>query len=173
MKKMIAIICVLLMIFIGMYLYKSNLKKNNVNISEIQNIEDYISSIYLWSEITDDALPRFDSIDNAPDKWIWEVVKKNLEKYELSFEEIQEQAIEIFGSDLKKTYPKEGTQTIYYDENLGKYVASEIETDMQEDSFFIRNISKIKDGYEVEIVEYLEDYNEALKNDNPEEQYKV
>ena len=100
MKKLLAIICVLLVIFIGMFIYKTNINKENVTASEVQNIEDYISKIYMWKEITEEALPKFDNINNAPDLWVWEVVKKDLEDYELSYDEIQEKAKEIFGENL-------------------------------------------------------------------------
>ena len=39
----------------------------------------YISKIYMWKEITGDALPKFDNINDAPDVWTWEVVKKDLD----------------------------------------------------------------------------------------------
>ena len=42
MKKLLAIICVLLVIFIGMYIYKTNANQNNVTVSEVQKIEEYI-----------------------------------------------------------------------------------------------------------------------------------
>ena len=165
MKKLLAIICVLLIIFIGMYAYKSNKNKNIVNISEVQQIEEYISKIYMWKEITDEALPKFDDINNAPDLWVWEVVKKDLENYELSYEEIQEKAVQIFGNNFKKQFPKEGTEYIYYDDKIGKYLTSGIDLDVQDDMFFIKDISKNKDGYEVDIVEYLEDYSEAVSSE--------
>ena len=79
MKKLLAIICVLLVIFIGMYIYKTNINQNNVTVSEVQKIEEYISKIYMWQEITEEALPKFDNINDAPDLWVWEVVKKDLE----------------------------------------------------------------------------------------------
>ena len=46
MKKLLAIICVLLVIFIGMFIYKNNIKQNNVNVFEVQEIEVYIYKIY-------------------------------------------------------------------------------------------------------------------------------
>ena len=96
MKKLLSIICVLLVIFIGMYMYKKNINQNNVTVSEVQKVEEYITKIYMWKEVTDEALPKFDNINNAPDLWIWEVVKKNLEEFELEYNQIQEKAIEIF-----------------------------------------------------------------------------
>ena len=77
MKKLLAIICVLLVIFVGMYIYKNNINQNTVNVSEVEKIEEYISKIYMWQEVTEEALPKFDNINNAPDLWVWEVVKKN------------------------------------------------------------------------------------------------
>ena len=162
MKRLLAIICVLLVIFIGMYIYKNNQNQNNVTISEVKEIEEYINKIYMWQEITEEALPKFDNINNAPELWIWEVVKKNLEEYELSYEEIQEKAIEIFGENFKKQFPKEGSEYIYYDENIGKYITTGIGLDTLDDVFYIKEINKNKNKYEVEIIEYLEDYENAM-----------
>lgn len=173
MKKLLAIICILLVIFIGMFIYKNNINQNNITVSEVQKIEDYISKIYMWQEITEEALPKFDNINNAPDLWIWEVVKKNLENYELSYDEIQEKATQIFGDDLKKQFPKEGSEYIKYDENLDKYITTGIGLDTQDDMFYIKKINKTKDGYEVEIVEYLEDYENSMGLEDENEVYDI
>lgn len=173
MKKLLAIIGVLLVIFIGMYNHKSNINQTNITVLEVQKIEEYISKIYMWQEITEEALPKFDNINNAPDLWVWEVVKKNLENYELSYEEIQERAIQIFGNKFAKQFPKEGSEFIYYDENYGKYVTTGIGLDTQDDMFFIKEINKTKTGYEVEIVEYLEDYENAMKIQDENETYDI
>ena len=150
MKKLLAIICILLVIFIVMYMYKNNINQNNITASEVQKIEEYISKIYMWKEITGEALPKFSNINEAPDLWIWEVVKKNLEDYELSYNEIREKGIEIFGDNFKKQFPKEGSEYIYYDEISEKYIATGIGLDTLDDDFFIKNITKTKNGYEIE-----------------------
>lgn len=173
MKKLLAIICILLVIFIGMYVYKINLNKKNINISEVQKIEEYISKIYMWQEVTKEALPQFNEINEAPDLWIWEVVKKNLDEYELTEQEIQEKATEIFGEKFQKKFPKEGNEFIIYDETINKYVTTGIELDELEDSFYIKQIKKTHSGYQVEIVEYLEDYGEAIKNQNENQDYDI
>ena len=173
MKKLLAIICVLLVIFIGMYIYKTNINQNNVTVSEVQKIEEYISKIYMWQEITEEALPKFDNINDAPDLWVWEVVKKDLEEFELDYDQIQNKAIEIFGDNFKKQFPKEGSEYIYYDENYGKYLTTGIGLDTQDDVFYIKKINKTKDGYEVEIVEYLEDYENAMELEDENEVYDI
>lgn len=173
MKKLLAIICVLLVIFIGMFIYKNNINQNNITVLEVQKIEEYISKIYMWQEITGEALPKFDDINDAPDLWIWEVVKKNLENYELSYDEIQEKATQIFGDNFKKQFPKEGSEYIYYDENYGKYLTTGIGLDTQDDVFYIKKINKTKDGYEVEIVEYLEDYENSMGLEDENEVYDI
>ena len=173
MKKLLAIIGVLLVIFIGMFIYKSNINQNNVNVSEVQEIETYIYKIYMWKEITEEALPKFDNINNAPNLWVWEVVKKNLEEFELDYNQIQEKAIEIFGNDFKKQFPKEGSEYIYYDENYGKYITTGIGLDTQDDLFLIKQIKKDKNKYQVEIVEYLEDYENAMGLEDENEEYDI
>ena len=173
MKKLVAIICILLFIFIGMYINKSRSTQSLVTASEVSQVEDYISRIYMWQEITDEALPKFYNINNAPDLWIWEVVKKNLENYVLSYEEIQEEAIELFGNQFTKQFPQEGTEYIQYNEKLGKYISTGIGLDTLDDCFLIKNIKKTKDGYEVEIAEYLEDYENSLGVEDENEIYEI
>lgn len=174
MRKLLAIICVLLVIFVGMYIYKNSINQSIVGVSEVEKIEKYISKIYMWKEITEEALPKFDDINNAPDLWVWEVVKKDLENYELSYDEIQEKSIEIFGNNFKKQFPQEGSEYIYYDENLKKYITTGIGLDTQDDMFYIKEIKKTKKGYKVEIIEYLEDYENYMDNmEDENESYDI
>ena len=114
MKKFIVIILILLIIFIGMFVYRQNKitqnKNTEVTVDEINKIETYLQKIYMWKEITNEALPTFQNINEAPDNWIWQVVQKNLEEYALGHDQIQEKAKELFGEDFNKQFPKEGTQ---------------------------------------------------------------
>lgn len=173
MKKLVAIICILLVIFVGMYVNRSKSNQNLITATEVEKVEEYISKIYMWKEITGDALPKFDNINDAPDVWTWEVVKKDLENYELTKDEIQNKATELFGNKFKKQFPQEGTEYMQYDEKLGKYISTGIELDTLEDCFYIKNIKKTKDGYEVEIAEYLEDYVNSLGVEDENEIYEI
>lgn len=112
MKKLIIIIIILAVIFVGLAVYKNTAKNtvNNITVEEVDNIQKYISKIYMWKEITNEALPKFDDINNADELWIWEVVKKDLENYEVTYEEIQNKANEIFGENYRNQFPKEGTK---------------------------------------------------------------
>ena len=158
MKKLLAIICILVIICIGIFIKNSTIKKENINASDVENIENYISKIYMWKEITGEALPKFDNINNAPDLWAWGVVKKDLEDYELSYNQIQEKAKELFGNNFKKQFPKDGTEYLKYDGTSQKYIATGVGLDAEEDRFYIKNIDKTNDGYKVQISEYLVDY---------------
>ena len=60
MKKLVAIICILLVIFVGMYVNRSKSNQNLITATEVEKVEEYISKIYMWKEITGDALPKFD-----------------------------------------------------------------------------------------------------------------
>lgn len=166
MKKLIVIIIILAMIFGGMFVYKNVvINSKNITIQEIEKIEEYIGQIYMWKEITREALPCFEDINQANERWIWEVVKKNLEEYEIPFSQIQEKAKEIFGEKFNKQFPKEGTEYLTFNEENNLYYAIGIDLDQQADSFLLNKIEKTKQGYEVEIVEYLEDYSTMLKED--------
>lgn len=172
MKKLIVIILILLIIFIGMYVYRENQiasnKSTEVTVDEISKIETYIQKIYMWKEITGEALPVFDNINNAPDVWIWEVVKKNLEEYELLYEQLQDKAKEIFGEDLQKEFPREGYEYMEYNEETNTYYAVGTGLDNQEDVFLLDQINRTENGYSVQIVEYLEDYSEAYNTEETE-----
>lgn len=173
MKKLVAIICVLLVIFIGMYINKTKSNQKMVTASEVEKVEEYISKIYMWKEVTEEALPEFSNINEAPDLWTWEVVKKNLENYELTYEEIQQKATELFGKQFTKQFPKEGTEYIQYDEQTNKYITSGIGLDSLDDSFLIKNINKNKNEYDVEIVEYLEDHSNSAGVEDEDEIYDI
>ena len=173
MKKLVAIICVLLVIFIGMYINKTKSNQKKVTASEVEKVAEYISKIYMWKEVTEEALPEFNNINEAPDLWTWEVVKKNLEDYELTYEEIQQKATELFGKQFTKQFPKEGTEYIKYDEQTDKYITSGIGLDSLDDCFLIKNINKNKNEYDVEIVEYLEDYSNSAGVEDEDEVYDI
>lgn len=173
MKKLLAIICILLVIFIGMYINKNKSTQNMVTATEVENVQEYISKIYMWKEVTEEALPKFDNINDAPDVWTWEVVKKNLDNYEATYEEIEQKAIQLFGKQFTKQFPEEGTEYIQYNDELGKYLTSGIGLDVLDDCFLIKNIKKTKSGYEVEIVEYLEDYENSFGVEDESEIYEI
>ena len=179
MKKMIVTIIILLIIFVGMIIYRNMAisSSNQVSVQEIEQIETYITKIYMWREVTNEALPTFENINEASDMWTWEAVKKNLEDYELSYDQIQEKAKELFGTDFTKEFPREGTENFTYDEQTGKYYATGMGLDQEEDCFLLNQINPTDTGYEVEIVEYLEDYSQEsqiiIKNLKDEEIGKV
>lgn len=162
MKKMLIIIIILVLILVGMVIYRNTAvgTKNNVNVQEIEKIENYISKIYMWKEITKEALPTFENVNAAEDLWIWEVVKKNLEEYEVSKEEIKEKTKELLGEDFNRDFPEEGNESFEYNEETQMYLATETVLDEKEDTFLLNHIEKTKEGYTVEMIEYLEDYAE-------------
>lgn len=179
MRKMLVIIVILLLIFVGMIVYKkvAVAKSSDIKANEVIQVEEAISKVYLWEEVTNEALPKFSDINNAEDKWIWEAVKNNLENYELEYDEIQIKAKELFGQKFNKEFPKEGNQSFSYSEEMQKYVAEEIETDQKEDDFLLDKIIKTKEGYEAEILEYIADYTEEniiiVRNTNDEELSRI
>ena len=165
MKKMLVIIVILAMILVSMIIYKNIAinKNKSVNVQEVEQIEEYISKIYMWKEITKEALPTFENINNANELWVWEVIKKNLETYETTYEEIQQKGKELFGEKFEKQIPKEGNDSFYYDKESNKYLATEIVLDEEDDSFLLKDIEKEGEKYKVKIIEYIEDYSEENK----------
>lgn len=165
MKKMLVIIVILAMILVSMIIYKNIAinKNKSVNVQEVEQIEEYISKIYMWKEITKEALPTFENINNANELWVWEVIKKNLETYETTYEEIQQKGKELFGEKFERQIPKEGNDSFYYDKESNKYLATEIVLDEEEYSFLLKDIEKEGEKYKVKIIEYIEDYSEENK----------
>ena len=100
-----------------MIIYRSSAigTTNNVTIEDVDNIQEYISKIYTWKEVTGEALPTFEDINQASEKWVWEVVNQNSENYDVKYDELQETKNKMFGQELTKDFPKEGTETISYD----------------------------------------------------------
>ena len=174
MRKMLIIIGILSIIFFGMIAYRKLEVKNSttVNAGEVTQIQSYIEKIYLWKEVTKEALPTFSNINQANDKWIWEVVKNNLDDYQISLEEANKKVKELFGKECNKQMPKEGNSSFIYNEESGKYEATGVELDNKQDTFLINNITKTKDGYQVEIIEYLINHmnenNITVENTNEE-----
>ena len=180
MKKLIVIIIILAIIYIGMVVYKNTaINANQISIGEIKNIEEYINKIYMWKEVTGEALPNFDTIEQADEDWIWEVVKKNIEDEAPTYEQIEEKAKDIFGQAFSKPFKEEGTESIVYNSQTENYNLVQVELDEQIDMFLLNKIEKIEQGYEVEIIEYLEDNSQLfignsenfviIKNTNDEE----
>lgn len=164
MKKMIVAIIILLIIFISMVVYKNSLANAEVTIEEINNIEEYMDRIYSYKEITGVALPEFDNSQNADEKWIWGVVRKNIDDYEIDDVKIQETIQELFGKNLNKEFPKEVTYFITYNEENQKYITKELQIDAIKDSFYIQKIDKNDNEYIAHIVEYLVDFTDESGN---------
>ena len=154
MKKFVVIIIILVIIFIGMIVYKNmTIETNNISIQEIEKIESYINKIYIEKEIVGESLPSFEEINNANERWIWEVVKKNTEDDKITYEQLQESAKSIFGEEFTNQFPKEGTEYLIYNQEENIYQSIETEVDEQGALFLLNKIEKMKNGYEVEIVE--------------------
>ena len=178
MKKMLITI-VILLIIIGLLIIRTNEKEAELKIDEINKIEEYIKKIYGWKEITDQALPEFDNINNANEKWIWGILRDNIDDNEIEYETIEKTRKELFGNNFNKEYPKEGTEFISFDEQRGKYQVKQMNIDAINDTFFINKIEKNNNGYDVEIIEYLVDYTNSetgkikIKNTKDEEIYEL
>ena len=98
MKKMIITIIILAIIFIGMVINRQIEQANEIKIEEIQLVENYMEKIYGWSEITNQALPEFDNLNEANTKWLWGIVRKNIEEEEITYETINEKVKELINS---------------------------------------------------------------------------
>lgn len=99
---------------------KNQIQNKTITVGEVEKIEEYVQKIYLWKEITGQAIPTFQNIEEADEIWIWEVIKKNLEEYESTNEQIQEKAKEIFGQDFAKSINKEGNESFIYNKETRK-----------------------------------------------------
>lgn len=176
-KKLIIIIVILLVIFVGMVIRRNKLQsennKQNATIEEIEQIEEYITKIYMWKEVTNEALPRFENINQASEQWLWQVVKKNLEEDVFSYEQIQLKAKELFGEGLSKQFPKDGVEGVIVVGENNMYNSSSIIIDEKQDKFLLNNIQKNTDGYVVEVVEYIENHKEAENVEDDTQEYNI
>lgn len=151
-------ISVLVIIYFGLAVYKNcelenERKKTNITVEDVEKIEKYINQIYMWKEITQEAIPTFSNINEANPLWLWNAVAKNIEDKEITYEVLMNKSKELFDCNLE--FPKEGDWYIMpYD---GVYYVEGINLDNEEDKFLISNIIKTENGYEVNIIEYLED----------------
>lgn len=166
MRKLVVIIIILAIIFVGMVVYKNtSINVNQLSIDEIKNIEEYINQIYMWKEVTGEALPTFETIEQANEKWIWEVVKKNIEEEAPSYEQIGQKSKDIFGQAFNKEFHQEGTESIIYNQDNEQYNLVEVELDQEIDMFLLNKIEKTQQGYVVEIIEYLEDSSQMFSEE--------
>lgn len=179
MKKMIVTIIILFIIFISMVIFKNIEKSQEIKVDEINKIEKYVEKIYGWKEITDEALPEFNDINNVNEKWIWGIVRENIEDIETDYETIEKTAKELYGDSFQKKFPTEGNEFISYDNDKQKYTVKQTNLDAINDSYLLNKIERIKDGYTVEIVEYLVDFtnedngNVQIKNLQNEKIYEL
>ena len=83
-----------------------------------------------------------------------------------------EKVKELFGKECNKQMPKDGNDSFWYNEETEKYEATGVELDNKQDTFLINNIAKTKEGYQVEIIEYLINHmnesNITVENTNEE-----
>ncbi|MBO6232813.1 MAG: hypothetical protein J6N78_01940, partial [Clostridia bacterium] len=140
MKKMLVTILILLIVFIGMLIFRTSENETEIKIDEINKIESYIKKIYGWKEVTDDALPEFDDINNANEKWLWGILRENIDDSEIDYSKIENTTKEIYGKNFTKEYPKEGTEFIFYDKEKEKYIVKETTLDAVNDLFLINKI---------------------------------
>ncbi len=89
------------------------------------------------------------------------------------YEQINGKAKEIFGENLSKAFPIQGTEYIIYDNYKEKYYVTGIGLDAEDDSFLINKIQKKNDIYKVEIIEYIEDYSNAINPESNNDVYDV
>ena len=158
MKKMIVTIIILFIIFISMVIYRNSQKEAEIKVDEVNKIENYIEKIYGWKEITNEALPEFTDINNVDEKWLWAIIRENIEDNEIQYEEINKKAKEIYGDKFNKEFPKQGNEFISYNEETQKYNINQITLDAISDVYLLNKIERENNGYKVEIVEYLIDY---------------
>lgn len=164
MKKMIVTIIILFIIFISMVIYRNSQKEAEIKVDEVNKIENYIEKIYGWKEVTNEALPEFTDINNVDEKWLWAIVRENIEDNEIQYEEINKKAKEIYGDKFNKEFPKQGNEFISYNEETKKYNINQITLDAVSDVYLLNKIERDNNGYKVEIIEYLIDYTEVENN---------
>lgn len=175
-RKIIFLIIAVLLVILGVTVKKTYLKKdeeNNVNtvvapeeledkeikvVTELEKIDirKYIESIY-GSYI---AIQDFADINNADETWLWENVRSNIisdEKTSYTYKELEEKTNELYGPNLTKTFPKDGSDFFIFNEDTNAYLVADFTLDWKE-WFAIRQIREVDNLYYVEILEFKEDF---------------
>ena len=74
--------------------------------------EKHVEDIFIENEnnFNNISLPEFQNINEAPEKWIWNVLYNNLENEEnkYTYEQIQDKLITLFSSEVNIEFPKDG-----------------------------------------------------------------
>ena len=175
MRKLLIVLILLTVIVVGLYIYSSS-KKIEITGSEKTKIQAYIKDLYSWKELVGEALPEFKNINDANEEWVWDRVQQKLntsEEYEYTYEQIEKAKKQLFGENLTKKFPKEGTEFLIYIDETEKYLAVGIGLDTDEDCFAISSINKNKEKYIVEIVEYIIDNGNSYEIDENAKNYEM
>lgn len=139
--------------------------------------EEFINNLYFYS---DSVMATFDDINNANDKWIWSRVYDVFLQYRydegISYEDINTAAKIIYGDKFTLEFPKEKSTTFGFEYNSEKekYFLDEEYNYYSNDSNFgcyIANINENNKISELEIVEYVINYNENNDEENIVEIY--
>lgn len=170
-KKVIIILIIILIILAYFFT-----RKTEVTESERARISVYLEEIYGWKMLYDEALPKFNNINDANEDWIWDRVQQRLNKYEntdedylFSYSQIEKAQKYLFGDKLKKQFPVAGTEFLTYDEETKSFLSSGIGLGDEEDCFVISDITKRANKYTVEIIEYIVDHSNVHEALNDEE----
>ncbi len=154
---------------------QENTSNSNSNKNESQNkvekitniervsIEEYIEKIYLYG--TGGVIPNFTDINEADEEWLWRVAFMQCQNLEMVYKwEIISNAKDLFGTNLKK---EPGTNILgaYWDEE-GQYYTVKHHGLMVEDEphYIIYDIVKNDNKYSVEVIDYVLDISETLKD---------
>ena len=179
--KLLIIIIILGIVAFLMYSFAFSPKKypKNIKPTDYNGIMEYISDIYGVTFL----IPEFENINDANEHWLWENVnqyvwnhedeykEKNSQEYGYSYDDISKIVKKLYGSDLKKVFPK-GAIAMRYDSYTDSYGPT---------SFGISNYydykidSIIKDGttYTVSIYDYTVSSETFSENDETDDYFEI
>lgn len=132
-------------------------EKNTYSISDMNQINDYIKKIYSYYET---SIPEFDNINSADEDWLWAVsfFKSKFGNYLfVPYSLVQGNAKELFGSNLKKEFPKTEIKVATYTSKDNTFDIKGRGGNTFWPTYAILDVEKTSTGFNVKIVEYMID----------------
>lgn len=137
-----------------------------VTINESSRISNYIDKIYSYYEKN---IPEFTNINLAEDDWVWSIALFNCQSSTsgnpISYKDIEKSAADLFGKDFTKKLSKSDMKIASYSSYIDAFTVIGRGGPVFVPKYVISDISKTENGFEVKILEYLED-NSAWSGSN-------
>lgn len=171
MKKDKIIYIIIIVLILGFVIYKKIIEvpghiAGQIAIEDLisqvhyEDAQKHLEDIFIENEnsFNNITVPEFKNINDAPEKWIWNVLYNNLENEEnkYTYEQIQEKLINLFSSEFERKFPEEGIDGLI-EKNIENniYYKTEIKKDnTKKYGYCIKSLTQEDTMYKIYIIEY-------------------